>query len=192
MGIFIDVILSFNVMLKILNVCGRNIRPRFKDDCMLSPLPCDENSNRFVLQNLYCIKHVLTNRFNQEVSYAPTKYIRATETCPIPNERKIFYYADCNGGTFYNQEYDFAIVIPPGAISQEDCIEIQASVSRFVSHELPDGYYPISSYSWLNAQYTFKTPVYLIMRHYAIIEKLEDIDQLCVLQNVFMIIQAII
>ena len=182
----IDVILSTNAVLKNLNVCGRNIRPRFKDVCLFSPLPCDENSNRFVLQNLYCMKHVLTNNmFDQVVSNVPTEYTRATETCPIPNERKTFYYVDCNGGTFYNQEHDFAIVIPPGAISQGDCIELQLTASRFVPHKLPDGYFPISSYFWLGAHYTFKIPVYLIMRHYAVIEKLEDIDQLCVLQECF-------
>ena len=181
----IDVILSINIVLKNLNVCGRNIRPRFKDDYLFSSLPCDENSNRFVLQNFYCLKHVLINRFDQKVSNTPTEYTRATETCPIPNERKFFYYVDCNGGTFYNQEHDFAIVIPPGAISQGDCIEIQVAVSKYVPHKIPDGYFPISSYFWFGAHYTFKIPVYLIMRHYAIIEKLEDINQLCVLQECF-------
>ena len=73
-------------------------------------------------------------------------------------------------------------MIPPGAVSQGDRVEIQATASRFGPYKLPDGYYPISGYFWLSACYTFNIPVYLIMSHCAIIRNLKDIENLCVLQ----------
>ena len=92
----------------------------------------------------------------------------------------VYYYVYHTGGVLYDQEHDFAIVIPPGAVSQEDCVQIQATASRFSQCKLPDGYHPISSHFWFSACYTFKVPVFLIMNHYAKIRK-EDIDNLCVL-----------
>ena len=49
---FIDVILSTNQSLVYLNMCGRNIRPRFGNN-HLSLAPTTELSTRFPLQNLY-------------------------------------------------------------------------------------------------------------------------------------------
>ena len=178
----IDVILSVNQLLTNVNVCGRNIRPRFNDDCMFVPLNCNENSTRFVLQNLYFTQHIFVNKFDQPASGVFADFIKANEECPISDENIISYYVDHNGGTFYNQDHDFALVIPPGAVSQGDCVEIQATASRFGPYKLPDDYYPVSGYFWLSACYTFNIPVYLIMSHYAIIRNVEDIANLCMLQ----------
>ena len=61
----IDVILSVNQSLIEVNVCGRNIRSRFNDNCMFSPSHCNENSQRFALQNLYYTDTALMNGYYQ-------------------------------------------------------------------------------------------------------------------------------
>ena len=180
-----DIILSTNHVLTNVNVCGRNIRPRFNDDCLFLPQNCYENSNRFMLQNLYISQYALLNRNAPTTTTGAlgmhTDYIVAKAKCPVSSQNIGIYYVDHSGGVFYDQEHDFAIVIPPNAVSQEDCVQIQATASRFSQCKLPDGYHPISSHFWFSACYTFKLPVYLIMSHYAKIKKLEDIDNLCVL-----------
>ena len=180
-----DLILSTNHVLANVNVCDRNIRPRFNDDCLFFPRNCDENSNRFMLQNLYISQYALLNRITPAntvgIPGIHTDYIVAKEKCPVSCQSIISYYVDYSGGVFYNQEHDFAIVIPPNAVSQGESVQIQATASRFSQCKLPDGYHPISSHFWFSACYTFKLPVYLIMSHYAKIENLKDIDNLCVL-----------
>ena len=173
----VDVILSVNQTLVNLNVCGRNIRPRYVDD-YLSP-PCrGDNMNSFTLQNLYLLKHSSLNMTN-----AQANLIKVTETCPISSEDIMSYYADHLGGVFYNHYNNFAIVVPPGAVSQGDCVEIQATANYFGPYIIPDGFYPISSYYWVSANYEFKAPVYFIMNHYAKIRGLEDIKNLHMLHK---------
>ena len=181
----VDVILSTNQLLKDVNVCGRNIRPRFSDDCLfpsLNWLNCNENSNRFPLQNLYLTHYTFMNRFDQTLLNSKhTNVVQVEEMCPFSNKCILFYYVYHNGGTIYNQEHDFAIVIPPGAVSQGDCVLIQATASHFGPQKLSKEYYPISSFFKISVCYTFKIPVYLIMGHYADIRNLEDINNLCLL-----------
>ena len=95
----------------------------------------------------------------------------------------ISYQADCHGRVFHNHDHDFAIVVPPGAISQGECVEIQATTSWFGPYIIPKGFYPISSFFWVSANYEFKVPVYLLMNHYAKIRNLDDINKLHVLQS---------
>ena len=186
----IDVILSVNQSLIEVNVCGRNIRPRFNNNCMFSPSHCNENSQRFALQNLYYTdtalmnghyqaKHASTDGCNQ---HPPMEYIKIEEKCPF-SDKIYYYYVDHTGGTFYNYDHDFAIVIPPGAISEGKYLQIQAAASRFRSDGCLYGYhgYPISSHFWLG-HYEFEIPVYLIMRHNAVIRNSEDIKALCLLR----------
>jgi len=177
----IDVILSVNQSLTDVNISGRNIRPRVIENLFISSLDCDENSNRFVLQNLYFAQYVLTNDI-KTASCPHTDYIKVEEECPIDDKNKFSYYVDHNGGTFYNQVHGFAIAVPPGAVSQGECVEIQTAASRFYPDKDQNGYYPISSYFWFSAHYTFKISVYLIMSHYAAIRNLEDINSLCLLR----------
>ena len=185
----IDIILSANQSLTYIDVCGRNIRPRFNENCLFSPLNCIENSKRFVLQNLYFMQHVVMNKWDQmELCTPPTdiEFIGVDEKCPFPDENIVCYYADHNGGTFYNEDHNFAIVIPPGAISQGTIVQIQFTASRFCPDALLNGYsgyYPVSSYFWVGAQYKFSVPVYLIMAHYAVIRDPEDIKSLYLLQS---------
>ena len=170
----VDIILSVNQTLINLNVCGRNIRPRYTEEYL--SFPSSENiSTKFALQKLQHSSLDITN--------TQTKFIKATEICPISKEDVISYYVDHIGGVFYNQYHNFAIVIPPGAVSQGECVEIQATASYFGPYKIPDGFYPISSYFWLSANYKFKVSVYVIMNHYAKIRSLEDIDNLYVLQT---------
>ena len=168
----VDVILSVNQTLVNLNVCGRNIRPRYIED-YLSPPDSKINSNRFTLQHLHLLQHPssLTN----------DHLIKVVETCPMLSEDIMSYYVNHLGGVFYNQYHNFALVIPPGSVAQGDCVEIQATADYFSPYTIPDGFYPISSNFWISANYVFSTPVYFIMNHYAKIRSFEDINKLYVL-----------
>ena len=170
--VLVDIILSANNSLTHLDISGRNIRPRFAGDYLSPPLGCEENSCRFLLHNLYLSEFVsLTDLIFENTSVVtPPNFIQAIEECPIPNSDIISYYVNHNGGTFYNQDHDFAIVVPPGAVLQSDgTVEIQATASYkyFKQYQFPDGYLPVSSVFWFSADYTFKIPVCLIMSHYA-------------------------
>ena len=170
----VDIILSINQALVNLDVCGRNIRPRYIEDHLSSPAS-ENSSTKLPFQNLYLLQH-------NSVDFQ-TNFIKVSETCPLSNEDVISYYVDYLGGMFYNKYHNFALVIPPGAVSQGDCVEIQATANYFGPYTIPNGFYPISSYFWISANYTFKAPVYLIMNHYAKIESLDDINNLHVLQT---------
>ena len=175
----VDVILSVNQGLVNLNVSGRNIRPRFVEDYLSQPPNSEKFGNKFTLQNLYLLQHASLNTV-----YIQTKFIKAQiELCPISGEDIISYHVDHIGGVFYNQYHNFTLIIPPGAVSQGECVEIQATASHCGPYEIPDGFYQISSYFWISADYTFKVPVYIIMSHYAKIRSLEDMDHLYVLQT---------
>ncbi|XP_065903623.1 uncharacterized protein [Dysidea avara] len=183
----VDVILSTSFLLTYLNVCGRNIRPRFIDDYLSPPPQKSQGSiNRFVLHKLYISRYLLINDIASEDTISrvdiPVGYIKVTEECPLSKDDIISYYVDYNGGTFYNQNHDFAIVVPPNAVSFGDCVEIQATASQLGPYKLPDDYSPISSFYWVSAHYDFKIPVYLIMSHYAKFSNLEDINNVCVMQ----------
>ena len=173
----VDVILSVNQALVNLNVCGRNIRPRYVED-YLSPPYSEDNTNNFTLQNLYLLKHSSLNITDTEANI-----IKVTEDCPISSMDIISYYVDHLGGVFYNRYNNFVIVIPPGAVSQGDCVEIQATANYFSPYVIPDGFYPISSYYWVSANYEFKASVYFVMNHYAKIRSLKDINNLHVLHK---------
>lgn len=168
----VDIILSVNQKLVDLNVCGRNIRPRFVDD-YLSPPHNDSSSSGFALQDLYLVQKFPSNY---------VKLIRVNEACPISKEDAISYNVDHKGGLFYHH-HNFAIFVPPGAVSQGDYVEIQATASHFGPYEIPDKFHPISNFFWLSADYKFKVSVYVIMSHYAKIRSLEDINHLLVLQT---------
>ena len=169
----IGIVLSVNQKLVNINVCGKNIRPRCTDH--LSPPKNDINFNTLMLQNIFS---------SQRSSFhIQTSFIKVSETCSVFNNDIISYYVDNRGGTFYNQHHNFAIVIPPGAVTQGDCVEIQGTANYFSPYVIPDGFYPISSYYWVSANYVFKSPVYLIMSHYAKIGTVQDIDNLHVLHK---------
>ena len=175
----VGVILSVNQTLTSLNVCGRNIRPRYIEDYLSSPSStCTSNSSRFTFQNLY-----LLQRSSSHATNIQTKFIKVEETCSISSKDIISYYVDHFGGAFYNQYHNFAIVIPPGAVTQGECVEIQATANYFGPYIIPDGLYAISSCFWISANYEFKVPVYIIMSHYAKIRNLKDISKLHILQK---------
>ena len=173
----VDVVLSVNQKLVILNVCGRNIRPRFVED-YLSPPNNNNDSDKFVLQSLHLLQHSSLHMNNTQMNF-----IKVTETCPIYNDNIMSYYVDYLGGVFYNQYHNFAVVIPPGAVAQGDCVEIQGTANYFGPYIIPDGFYPISSHYWVSANYEFKAPVYFIMNHYAKIRCIDDINNLHVLHK---------
>ena len=172
----VDVLFSVNRKLTNLNVCGRNVRPRYFDNYLSSP-NSENNSTTFALQSLYSLQHA---SFSLDTQY---KFIKVVETCPISTNDIMSYYIDHRGGSFYNQYHNFVLVIPPGAVTQGDCVEIQGTANYFGPYMIPDGFYPISSYFWISANYVFKFPVYFIMNHYAKIRNLEDINNLHVLHK---------
>ena len=169
-----DVMLSVNQTLVNLNVCGRNIRPRNIEGYLSAP-STENNSTAFTLQSLYSLQHSSLD--------IQTNFIKVTETCPVSSDDIVSYYVDHLGGVFYNQYHNFVIVVPPGAVSQGDCVEIQGTANHIWPYLIPDGLYPISSYFWVSANYKFKTPVYLIMNHYAKVQNLEDVSSLHVLHK---------
>ena len=184
--VLVDIIFSTNNSLTHLDIGGRSIRPRFNGDYLYPPPGCEENSCRFLLHNLYLSEFVsMTDLIFENTSVVtPPYFIKATEECPIDAEI-ISYYIDHNGGTFYNQDHDFVIVVPPGAVLQSDgTVEIQATAGYkcFKKYQFPDGYLPVSSIFWFSADYTFKIPVYLTMGHYASSTSLKDLHfmQACV------------
>ena len=168
----VDVILSVNKKLVNLNVCGRNIRPRFIEG-YLSPPSSENDSTKFIIQSLFLLQH----------SSLDTNFIKVVEVCPICSDDIISYYVDHCGGVFYNQYHNFTIIIPPGAVAHGDYVEIQGTANYFGPYIIPDGFYPISSHYWVSANYEFKVPVYFIMNHYAKIRSLEDINNLYVLHK---------
>ena len=172
----VDVILSVNQKLSNLNVCGRNIRPRYLNNS-LSASNSKNNPTIFTLQALMSLQHTSFSLDKQ------TKFIKVEETCPIPTDDVISYYVDHDGGEFYNQYHNYAVVIPPGAVAKGDCVEVQGTANYFGLYKMPDRFYPISSHYWVSANYVFKSPVYLIMNHYAKIRSVEDIDSLHVLHK---------
>ena len=182
----VDVILSTNQLLVYLNISGRNIRPRFSNDYLFPPPSTKLQSTRFPLQNLYLSQLPSFDMFTfkSREKHVPEKFIEAIqdEYCPILCQNIVSYYVDHNGGTFYNQDHDFAIVVPPGAVLQGDRVEIQATAGHFGCYKLPKGCHPVSSFFWITSKYTFKIPLYLIMSHYAIIENINGFNNLCVFQ----------
>ena len=115
--LIIDILLSVNQTLINLNVCGRNIRPRCIED-YLSPSNSENNFAKLPLQRLDLL-HLSVDDNTQ------TKFIEATETCPFSSKDVISYYVDNLGDVFYNRYHNFAIIIPPGAVSQGECVELQ-------------------------------------------------------------------
>ena len=173
----VDIILSINQKLVNLNVCGRNIRPRFIED-YLSP-PINEKSPKgFTLQNLYLLQNSILHSLDIQ-----RNFINVTESCPMAVDDIMSYYVDYKGGIFHYQYHNIVVVVPPDSVLRRDCVEIQVTASHSGPFEISNGFYPISSYFWLSANYTFKVPVYIIMNHYAKIRSLEDIDHLYVLQT---------
>ena len=181
----VDVILSINRSLVYINVCGRNIRPRFTNNHFFPPPGTELPSARFLLQNLYLSQSPSFDMFTFKSTSMNVrdKFIKATEeSCRICDQNIVSYYVGHDGGTFYNQDHDFAIAVPPGAVSQGECVEIKATASFLGPYQFPDECDPVSSFFWVSSNYTFKIPVYLIMSHYAVIENVNDINCLCVLQ----------
>ena len=169
--LIVDIVLSVNQTLFNLNVCGKNIRPR-KIENYLSP---PGEGNKFTLQSLLqCYSLTRTD--------IPTNFIEVVETCPLSSKDVISYYVNDLGGVFYNQHHNSVIVIPPGAVLQDNYVEIQASAHHFNPYLIPDGFYPISSCLWISANYEFKALVYLVLNHYAKIDSLKDISNLHVLK----------
>ena len=170
----VDVILSVNKALTYLDVCGRNIRPRYVENYLLIP-SYENDSTLCAVKNLYSLQYSLLD--------IQTNIIKVTETCPISNDDIISYYVDYLGGVFYNKNHNFAIVVPPDAVSQGDCVEIQATANCFGPYTIPNGFYLISSYFWVSADYVFNFSVYFVMTHYAKVSSLEDVTSLHVLDS---------
>ena len=186
--LLVDVILSTNQSLIYLNVSGRNIRPRFIADHLTPPCIRETHSN-FILQNLYLSYYLLLNcisisldEVSTEVNFMRNDPILVTEKCPFDNCEISSCNVDHNGGAFYNKRHNFSFIIPPGAILQGDCVQIQATASRFGPYLLPDGYYLISSFFWISANYTFSIPVFLILSHHASLRTVTDCNRLHALE----------
>ena len=167
----VDIILSTNQSLKYLNVCGRNIRPRFVEDYLCPPPNCKGGAGKFFFQNLYLSQYMLLKSASSQNKH------RCVEVsgCPIASENVASYQIDHNGASIYDAEHNFALIVPPGVISQGESITMYATTSRFGLYKLPDGYYPVSSFYWISAgHHYFNSQVYLILNHFAGARNLEN------------------
>lgn len=186
--VLVDIILSTSQSLMELNVCGRNIRPRFTTEQLIPVcIHAQFRDFNFQIQSLYLSHYlplscILVNKCT-EFSSVHSEAIKTTESCPIINSNDIVsYFVDYDGCTLYNDSHNFVIVVPPGAVLQGECVEIQATASLFGPYQLPHGYIPISSFFWVSANYTFKKPVYLIFSHHANFTSIDDIYNCCALE----------
>jgi len=186
----VDIILSTNLSLTDLRIGEENLRPRRIDDnCQ----PSEVVTDRFQLQSLYSRFYFLNVTSEVRLPNAPSEFIKATENCPFLNGSSASsecqsidsYYVDHKGGTFYNYSHNFGVIVPPDAVSEGHCVEIQATASRYGPFKLPAGCSPVSSYFWTSASYTFSSPVYLFMSHYAKFNSVEETDHMCVMHTSF-------
>ena len=180
----VDVILSVNSTLSELVVNGTNIRPRFSN---YSKILASNTVMNFSLQYFYIadrfplylsLSDVFKDNFVTECSDKNKKIIVVEEECPFNHTAIFTHYVDCEGDVYYYKDHDFALFIPPGAILQNDYVEIKVSSSFYGQFYMPQSHNRISSYVWVGANYNFKVPVYLVINHFVDVKSVKDIKAL--------------
>ena len=167
----IDVILSVNSKISELVVNGTSMKPRRTS---YSKIIANNTEETFSLQHLY-----IADRFPLYLSQmymfkenfvtcldGDKKLVKVEEKCPFNHATVFSHYVDHKGGVYYYKDHDVALFIPPGAILQDDCVEIKVSSSFYGPFSIPQNYDRISSYVWVSAKYHFGVPVYLIINHF--------------------------
>ena len=180
----IDVILSVNSKLSELVINGTHMRPRFSS---FSKILSDNSCENFSLQHLYLADkfplflsnvYLFTENFVTRLD-GDKKCEDVREECCFDHAAVFTHYVDHRGGVYYYKDHDVALFIPPGAVLQNDCVEIKVSSSFYGKFQMPQNYNRISSFVWVGAtNYVFKVPVYLIMNHFVDIKSVRNIRTL--------------
>ena len=179
----IDVILSSNSKLSELVINGTNIRPRLSNYSKILDGSASEN---FSLQHLYIADTFplyLSDRYIFRENFVmcldgEKKNGEVKEKCPFSLATVFSHYVGHTGGVYYYKDHDVALFIPPGAILQDEWVEINVSSSFCGEFQLPQYYDRISSFIWVSAKYEFKIPVYLIINHFVDMKSVTNIKAL--------------
>ena len=179
----IDVILSVNSKMSELVVNGTSMKARRTS---YSKIIANNTEENFSLQHLY-----IADRFPLYLSHmyifkenfvtcldGDKKLVKVEEKCPFNHATVFSHYVDHKGGVYYYKDHDVALFIPPGAILQDDCVEIKVSSSFYGPFSIPQNYDRISSYVWVSAKYHFRVPVYLIINHFVDTKSVTNIKTL--------------
>ena len=103
------------------------------------------------------------------------------ESCPLGDSQIISMMFDHDGGEISIKEHAVKVTIPPGAIDKGCNIQIQASASLFGPYITPEGYYPISAYVWVGANYEFQEKLKVEIEHDIDVTEETNLSELCVL-----------
>ena len=179
----IDVILSVNSKLSEVIINDTNIRPRFSN---YSKILSNNVSKSFSLQHLYMANKFplyLSRSYMFEENFITSldgnkKFAEVKEKSPLDDTAVFTHYVDCIGGVYYYKDHDVALFIPPGAVLQDEWVEIKVSSSFYGQFHMPENYNRISSYVWVGANYDFKVPVYLIVNHFVNMKSVKNIKTL--------------
>ena len=179
----VDVILSVNSMLSELIINDTNIRPRFSN---YSNILSNNIGKFFSLQHLYIANKFplyLSRSYMFEDNFITSldgnkKFAEVKETCPFDDSTIFTHYVDHKGGVYHYKDHDIELFIPPGAILQDEWVEIKVSSSFHGQFHMPENYNRISSYVWVGASYDFKVPVYLVINHFVNMKSVKDIKTL--------------
>ena len=183
----IDVILSVNSKLSEVVINGTNIRPRLLS---CSRVLTSNDDMNFSLQHLYMadkfplylgLSYAFKDNFVTCLS-KNKKMVKVEEECPFDHAEIFTHYIDCEGGVYYYKDHDVALFVPPGAILQNDYVEIKVSSSLYGQFHMPQNHNRISSYVWVGASYKFEAPVYLIINHFVDIKSVKNIKALTVFE----------
>jgi len=75
------------------------------------------------------------------------------------------------------------VIIPSGAIADNQSVGIQCATSLFGPFTMPKGYRPISVFVSIEACYKFKKNTEIQIEHHAYMKSAEDISNLCLLKT---------
>ena len=107
--------------------------------------------------------------------------VKNTEICPLLDSKIMSHYFETEGGKLLINEHCVTITVPKGAISEGDKVEIKAAASLIGPYSIPKGFYPVSAYVWIGANYIFKKQLQVQIEHHAMLSQPEDILQLSIL-----------
>ena len=108
--------------------------------------------------------------------------VRNKELCPLKDsETTLPIMFDHVGGKLPIKKHAVEVTIPRGAIDEGYEVEIQAAASLFGPFIIPEGYYPISAYVWVGADYEFKKKLEVEIEHDVYVTEETDLSELCVL-----------
>ena len=105
--------------------------------------------------------------------------------CPIPDYMTLITtLSDCTseGRQFTDEDNDFSLEIPEGAIPEGERLTVDVGVALFGPFQFPEGLRPVSPVFWVcvrdNPNFQFSKPVTVTIPHFLDLENDEDIKSL--------------